>query len=93
MLKNDWSDKVKATVSVESLTRRLILKQDPGYPPYVYLSFVNLRTLQIVYPDGLSCQVYALAQDKERVKFKHLDYKGRFNQFTLGSFNFQRVNG
>lgn len=93
MLKNVWSDKVKATISIESFTGRLVLKQDPGYPPYVYLSFINSKVLQVVYPHGLSCEVYSLGQDKEKVKFKHLDHKGRFKQFTLGSFNFQRISG
>ena len=93
MIKNNWSDKVKATISVESFTRRLMLKQDPGYPPYVYLSVINSHVLQIVYPHGLSCEVYALGQDKEIVRFKHLDQKGRFKQFIIGSFSFQRIGG
>ena len=84
---------MKATITIESLTGRLILKQDPGYPPYVYLSFINSKLLQIVYPYGLACNVYALGQDKENIKFKHLDHKGRFKQFTLGSFVFKRING
>ena len=91
VLKNNWSDKVKATISIDSFTRRLILKQDPGYPPFVYLSFKNSQLLQIVYPHGLACDVYALGQDKEDIKFKHPDYKGRFKQFALGSFVFKRT--
>jgi hypothetical protein len=92
ILKNNWSDKVKATISIELFTGRLMLKQDPGYPPYVYLSFITSQLLQIVYPHGLACEGYALGQDNENIKFKHLDYKGRFKQFTLGSFVFKRSN-
>lgn len=82
---------MKATIAIESFTGRLMLRQDPGYPPHVYLSYKNSKLLQIVYPHGLSCRVYALGQDKEVITFKHLDNKGLFKQFTLGSFVFERI--
>ncbi|XP_028397724.1 beta-lactamase-like protein 2 [Dendronephthya gigantea] len=91
MLKNSWSDKVKAIISIESFTGRLMLKQDPGYPPFVYLSFKDHQHLQIVYPRGLTCLAYSLGQDKENIVFKHLDYEDRYSQFTLGSFVFERI--
>lgn len=81
-----------ATIFIESFSGRLMLKQDPGYPPFVYLSFIDPQLLQIVYPYGLPCQVYALGQDKENVNFHHLDTKGRFNRFVLGSFVFTRTS-
>lgn len=82
---------MKATISIESFTGRLMLKQDPGYPRFVYLSFKNNQRLQIVYPRGLSCRIYSLGQDKENVVFKHLDYDERYTKFTLGSFIFERI--
>lgn len=92
ILDNNWSDRVQATISVESFSGLLKLSQEPGYPPFVYLSFIKSNLLQIVYPRGLSCQVYALGQNKEYLKFEQLDSTGRFKIFTLGSFVFKRIS-
>ena len=89
---NKWSDKVHAKISMDTSSGHLKLYQDPGYPSSVYLSYVNSHLLQIIYPSGLSCQDYALGQDKEFLRFhRETHSSGRFKHFTLGSFVFERV--
>lgn len=89
---NKWSDSVRAVISIETYTGLLKLRQEPGYPAVVYLSFINTQQLQIVYPRGLSCEAYALGQDREFLWFQNPDSRGRLQQFTLGSFVFKRVS-
>ena len=83
---------MRATISFEPFYRHLKLQQEPGYPKVVYLSFKASQVLQIVYGRGLSCQTYAVGQDKELLTFSHPDSTGVWQQFTLGSFLFRRVS-
>ncbi|XP_046852085.1 putative beta-lactamase-like 1 [Xenia sp. Carnegie-2017] len=90
VVNNNWSDKVKATIEKDLYSGRLILKQDHGYPSYVYLNAMDSKHFRIIYPYGLPCSAYSLGQDKEIVMFQQLDSKKRYKKFKLGSFIFRR---